>query len=245
MRWSLKELYPSFESEKFKKDYDKLGELISTINNWTEEALENYEQKEEKIAEFIDMAAEFQKTYSLLMTFARLNQSVDANNKKAGEYIERLENKNTEITVSYVKFQKWLGNIENLNDLIESTDKSIIKEHSFYLEEMAQKSQYLLSDKDVITNTIRDNQFVMPLVGFAEDFGKLLPDAVTDAVRATNDHPTFMNMLGLWYSEMPDEIGNAINALVAGDQGVDQFIQRVEDKAKRVRNDDSIPKYKY
>ena len=148
MRWSLKELYPSFESEKFKKDYDKLGELISTINNWTEEALENYEQKEEKIAEFIDMAAEFQKTYILLMTFARLNQSVDANNKKAGEYIERLENKNTEITVSYVKFQKWLGNIENLNELIGSTDKSIIKEHSFYLEEMAQKSQYLLSDKE-------------------------------------------------------------------------------------------------
>jgi N-acetylglucosamine transport system substrate-binding protein len=105
--------------------------------------------------------------------------------------------------------------------------------------------QYLLSDKDVITNTIRDNQFVMPLVGFAEDFGNLLPNAVTDAVRATNDRPTFMNMLGLWYSELPDEIGNAINALVAGDQGIDQFIQRVEDKAKRVRNDDSIPKYEY
>lgn len=105
--------------------------------------------------------------------------------------------------------------------------------------------QYLLSDKDVISKTIEENQFVMPLVGFAEDFGHLLPAAVTDAVEATNDHPTFTNMLGLWYSELPDEIGDAINALVAGEETVDQFIQRVEDRAERVRQDDSIPKYEY
>ena len=148
MKWSLEELYSSFDSKEFKKDYEKLNELISKINNWTDKSLDNYQKKEEKMAEFIQMAGEFQKKYSLLMTFARLNQSVDANNKKAGEYIEKLENKYTEVTVSYVKFQKWLGNIENLKLLIENTEKQIIKEHSFYLKEMAKKSKYLLSDKE-------------------------------------------------------------------------------------------------
>ena len=103
--------------------------------------------------------------------------------------------------------------------------------------------QYLLSDPDTIAKTITANQFVMPLVGFAEDFGHLLPAPVTSAVQAVDDNPTFTSMWGLWYSELPNEAGNAINALVAGNITADQFIQRMERASERIRNDDDIPKY--
>ena len=146
MRWSLEELYPSFKSEKFKSDLAKVDNLIEKINSWTEENLNNKDISQ--IEEFLKMAEEFQKTYSLLMTFASLQQSVDAENKTASEKIEELENKYTNITVSYVKFQKWLGQLDNLDQIIEETDSKLIKEHEFYLKEMAEKSKYLLSDKE-------------------------------------------------------------------------------------------------
>ncbi|MGM0409814.1 MAG: M3 family oligoendopeptidase [Bacillota bacterium] len=147
-RWSLEKLYPSFESEKFKEDFTELNKIINEINEWAKNSLNNHEKKEEKMAKFIELASNFQNKYSLLMTFSRLNQSVDANNKKAAENIEILENKYTEITVSYVKFQKWLGQIDNLKSLIKNTDKNKIKEHEFFIKEMAEKSKYLLSDKE-------------------------------------------------------------------------------------------------
>ena len=33
LNWSLKEIYPSFESEEFKNDIKKLDEIIIDINN--------------------------------------------------------------------------------------------------------------------------------------------------------------------------------------------------------------------
>ena len=34
LNWSLKELYPSFESQEFKIDMDKLTSKISEVNDW-------------------------------------------------------------------------------------------------------------------------------------------------------------------------------------------------------------------
>ena len=39
LNWSLKEIYPSFESEEFKNDLDKLDQSIKSLNTWADEVV--------------------------------------------------------------------------------------------------------------------------------------------------------------------------------------------------------------
>jgi N-acetylglucosamine transport system substrate-binding protein len=103
--------------------------------------------------------------------------------------------------------------------------------------------RYLLNDRDSITKNIKANQFIMPIKGFSENFGQLLPPAVASAVSAVSKNATVANMWSSWYATLPVEAGNAINALVSGNQTVDDFIKRMTDATKKVIDDKGIPKY--
>ncbi|MBN2552003.1 MAG: extracellular solute-binding protein [Spirochaetales bacterium] len=105
--------------------------------------------------------------------------------------------------------------------------------------------QYLLNDKETIRKNIEANKFIMPIKGFADDFGHLLPDAVTSAVAALNTNPSMVSMWSAWYKTLPKEAGNAINALVSGDQEPSDFMKRMTEATKAVIDDDTIPKYTF
>jgi N-acetylglucosamine transport system substrate-binding protein len=105
--------------------------------------------------------------------------------------------------------------------------------------------QYLLNDKDSITKNIEANQFIMPIKGFSEEYGHLLPPAVASAVAAVSKNSTVSNMWSSWYATLPVEAGNAINALVSGSQTVDDFIKRMTEATKKVIDDKTIPKYTF
>lgn len=105
--------------------------------------------------------------------------------------------------------------------------------------------QHYFTNDEVIEENIRKNQFIMPIVGFSEKFGHLLPSPVTDAVASLESADTMTSMLSVWYPEINKSIGNAINALVSGEIGIDEFGTRVEATTKRVREDSSINKYRY
>jgi N-acetylglucosamine transport system substrate-binding protein len=105
--------------------------------------------------------------------------------------------------------------------------------------------QYLLNDKETITKNIEANKFIMPIKGFADNFGYLLPDAVTSAVAALNTNPSMVNMWGRWYKPPAKEVGNAMNALVSGDQEPEDFMRRMTEATKAVIEDDTIPKYTF
>lgn len=49
MRWSLNELYPSFESEAFKMDMEKCNALIPELIEWVKGEFQNTEKPKEKI----------------------------------------------------------------------------------------------------------------------------------------------------------------------------------------------------
>ena len=44
LNWSLKELYPSFESEEFKIDMDKLTSKINEVNEWANDMVKRSEE---------------------------------------------------------------------------------------------------------------------------------------------------------------------------------------------------------
>ena len=52
LNWSLKELYPSFESEEFKIDMDKLTSKINEINEWANEIVKDNDNMLVKLEEY-------------------------------------------------------------------------------------------------------------------------------------------------------------------------------------------------
>ncbi|WP_341877541.1 M3 family oligoendopeptidase [Defluviitalea saccharophila] len=148
MRWSLEELYPSFESESFQKDFEKAFEKIESIKEWAKSNLDSTESSVSKIENYLKMQIEFGNLYSRLFEYASLVMSVDAKNETALQVVEKLEAKATDLAEPSAKFKKWLYSLGNLDTLISCSD--LLKEHAFYLKELVLETKYLLRDEEEI-----------------------------------------------------------------------------------------------
>ncbi|MGM0370361.1 MAG: M3 family oligoendopeptidase [Bacillota bacterium] len=148
MNWNLDDLYEGFDTEKFKADLQLVDEQIAELKEWSANNLEEQDNRVEQIEEFLKLLRQFRKNYSVLIKFAQLKLSVDANNQQAAKYVEQLEKKKTDLTSAQVKFQRWLGEIADLEEVTSQSE--LLTEHQFYLEELAHESQYLLSMEEEV-----------------------------------------------------------------------------------------------
>ncbi len=142
-RWDLSRLYENFEDDLFKNDRSRITRIL--------EDLENLEQKDyagntERAEHFISKLIEFYHLYIKLNAFSQLTVSTDARNEKGLKIIEELEREATRLTGPRVKFQQWLGRLENLEELVENSP--LLQEHRFLLAELAEKSRYLLPEQE-------------------------------------------------------------------------------------------------
>lgn len=148
MRWSLDELYTSFDSEEYRNDLKKLDESIKNFNRWCDENLQSTENPVHKIEEYLKRLTQFNSLFSKLTSYPSLISAVDAKNEAALKYLDILQMKLSETTKSSVQFQKFIGTLDNLDEIIESSD--ILKEHRFYLKQIKLHTKYLLSEKEEI-----------------------------------------------------------------------------------------------
>ncbi len=146
MRWDLSPLYKSFKSKEFEQDKNTLESLVSEILNWCGEELLNSENPEKKIAKYISYMTEFNNLAIRLYNFCELTLSVEAKNSVAQKEVEKLERLFTELNSAEVAFQKWIGALHNLEEIISKDELS--KEHSFFINEIAGKNKYLLSEEE-------------------------------------------------------------------------------------------------
>ncbi len=144
MRWSLDELYTSFDSQEFQNDLAKADDLIARTKDWAKESLSSKENPIEKIEHYINTEIQLEKVFYRLIVYSSLRSSVDARDEDALRFLDKLQVKYNELTQPRVAFEKWLSSLENLDDIIESSD--LLKEHSFYLKEKVERSRYLLSE---------------------------------------------------------------------------------------------------
>lgn len=147
-RWSLQELYPSFESPEFKRDMEAVDHSIRELKEWGTTQLKDHENAVEKIETFLRKQIDFSKLFTRLISFSELTLSVEAKNEKALSMVEQLENKYTELTEPSVLFQKWLGSLDALDGLISQS--AFLEEHRYYITESAKKTKYLLSEQEEI-----------------------------------------------------------------------------------------------
>lgn len=147
-RWSLDELYKSFDAPEFKRDFERCGKEIEGIREWAEKNLKDTGNAALKMTEYIKTLNEFYKLYTRLYYFAHLTLSTEAKNEKAIKVLDKLEESATELTMPQVNFQKWLGSIENVEAIIEGD--AYLNEFAFFLKENLEKSKYLLSDREEV-----------------------------------------------------------------------------------------------
>ncbi len=141
-RWDLSGLYSGFSDEKIKRDSERLDDILHSLKEWQEPSSDS---EKAAVEEFIELLQEFHIIYTSLMAFARLKLSVEADNEMAEKMVEKLEEKGTELTGPRVRFQRWLANID-IPKL--SRESEFIAEHEFMLEELKEKSRYLLSEEE-------------------------------------------------------------------------------------------------
>ena len=146
LKWSLKELYKSFDSEEFKSDLEKVDSLICNLNLWVEKIAESKDNSIEKLEEYIDYYTDIENLVNRVGAFIHLTISADTTNTIALKYSDILDDKLTNIVEADTKLNKWISSLDNLDRIIESSDK--LKEHKFILTSIVDKAKYLLSDKE-------------------------------------------------------------------------------------------------
>lgn len=146
MRWDLDEIFPSFESEKFQNSYRKFEDNLHKMNQWVEEELTTQEDPVRKMEEFVVLLNGFYNEFVPLRVYSRLRLSVEATNDKASQMLEKLETKSADLTQPKVKFQKWLGRLEDLEQLIASSE--LLEEHRLFFSNLAEDNKYTLSEEE-------------------------------------------------------------------------------------------------
>ena len=140
MRWSLDDYYPSFESGEFLDDIKKLESLITLIEN-----IELPPPADMSAAERASLAekvlrqkAEVSELVGRLMSFCSLTLSVEAGNKTALSYQQKLQQKLLKLTKPNVRFQLWITEGNDLEELLKHSEYLLAM--GFYLREMVKYS---------------------------------------------------------------------------------------------------------
>lgn len=148
MRWSLDELYPSFESEEYLSDLKKLDQSIEDFMEWSDKNLNSLDNPKDKIERYLRKLIDFTSLFSRLTSYPSLTTSVDAKNETALKYLDQLNSKYTSTTKANIQFQNFIGALDNLDEIIEESE--FLKEHEFYLKEIKLNTKYLLSEKEEV-----------------------------------------------------------------------------------------------
>lgn len=115
--WDLSVLYKSFDDENIQKDFDLLKERVAnaaTLMQGDEKAaLENCADAFEEISALT----------SRLFSFASLTLATDANNETAQQLMDQLMKFYVQISLLNSAYVRYVGKIENLEEIIASSKK--------------------------------------------------------------------------------------------------------------------------
>lgn len=144
MRWSLDDLYISFDSPEFLEDVRRVPEEIAEMEEYAAVNFKSPERAGEKIAHFLTLEMEVNRRISKVMAFANLTLAVNARHEEARAVYARMAMTVSNLTGPEVRFQRYLGELGDLKPLLE--EDPLLSEHSFYLHELQENARYLLSD---------------------------------------------------------------------------------------------------
>ncbi len=143
-QWSLKELYESFEDQKFHNDIEIIKQLLKEMEKYPQ-----MDVLEEHLKSFLEDENNVNAYLQKVSAFISLTMSADTKNEKAIQYYSMIENMIASFAKTNAQIKKWIS----LFDL-ESLKDDYVLEHMFYLKEIKGQNRYLLDDQseEVLAN---------------------------------------------------------------------------------------------
>lgn len=139
--WDLSVFYESFQDPALREDIQK----IAGMSKKTDEILASDKSAEEKLADALNASIDLNNTLMNAYGFIELSLSTDANNPEALKYLDEMSNLMVDVQVASGKITRYIGSLENLNEIIEKSD--FLKTHEFYLQEAYESAKHMLPEE--------------------------------------------------------------------------------------------------
>lgn len=144
--WSLKDFYNGFDDPKFLSDFNALDDLTSQVISLSDEITSDFSNPKEKLEKYLVFCKESSLKIELLRNFVFLTISTDSSNVSANKYNASMQQKLSLLTEPRSKIEIWIGKLENIDDIINSSE--LLTEHKFFINEILRVQKYMLSAKE-------------------------------------------------------------------------------------------------
>ncbi|HOO44139.1 MAG TPA: hypothetical protein PKU69_03620, partial [Bacillota bacterium] len=104
--WNLTKLYKGFDDPAFKSDSQKLVELIDELIK-KESAFTDYENKADKLKDFLETEIKLTHMFDRLMSFSSLVNAVESTNLDSIKSLNSFQMQMTRLAKIETLFQKW------------------------------------------------------------------------------------------------------------------------------------------
>jgi len=142
--WSLDRLYLSYTDPAFEKDFSALEDTIAAFKAYMAQPREGQDRLNDLKA-MIEYAEQLTRLSTLLGSYIMLRQATDTTDPATAAVMGRLEQLCSSYSGELAMMQKYIGSLENLDELIAQDEK--LAAYSFMLHETAGQAQYVLSDE--------------------------------------------------------------------------------------------------
>jgi len=152
--WNLSNVYPSLESEQFKRAIVDLQTQVDVIDTYLNERkisrsspAANALGAKNAMEGYLEKANAVYRLFGTLTAYVASFVTTDSYNTAAKKLESELETLGVRLRKQDIKFQGWIGSVANTLPQI-LTQPGLAKEHAFYLNETAQQSRYMMSDAE-------------------------------------------------------------------------------------------------
>ncbi len=140
--WSLDVLYRGIDDPKLEADMKRLEELLGFLNKAVE-ALDKNDAA--SLRRVIEVKEELTVLVRGLAGYFSLRRSVDSSDSAGASYQTKISAMLASATKDNVKFEKFAGTLENLEDVIGSDE--LLSQYKFYFEEIKNDMSHMMSDE--------------------------------------------------------------------------------------------------
>ncbi|MCD7893762.1 MAG: M3 family oligoendopeptidase [Erysipelotrichaceae bacterium] len=136
-QWSLKELYESFENQKFLNDIQCIQTTLNSMKD-----IPDSDINEENLKQYLETENELDDLVGKVYAFISLTMNANTQDQNAIKYASVIENMLASFAATSSKIQKWLGKFD-----LNTIKDPYILEHMYFLQETQKNNTHLLDDE--------------------------------------------------------------------------------------------------
>lgn len=146
--WNLDDLYLSFTDPTYLSDLEKAECLKHKYAAFVNEHFSHHNDEVKTLEAYLTTYSEDLKLLRKLSAYGHLTFSTQSKSQEALTLKSKVQKVSSDLTTSSVAFKHWLKDVPNLDELISKSE--LIREHAFYLSEIKNAMQYMLSPEEEI-----------------------------------------------------------------------------------------------